>query len=104
MKKIILKIFVIVLFVILLRGCFENTSKAMEKYVVLIGEDSNVIDKITNIDVLIIDAEYFSKDEISHLKKNGVNEIYSYLNIGSIENFRPYYAEYEEYTLGEYEN
>lgn len=104
MKKIILKIFVIMLFVILLRGCFENTSKAMEKYVVLIGEDSNVIDKITNIDVLIIDAEYFSKDEISHLKKNGVNEIYSYLNIGSIENFRPYYAEYEEYTLGEYEN
>ena len=61
MKKIILKIFVIVLFVILLRGCFENTSKAMEKYVVLIGEDSNVIDKITNIDVLIIDAEYFSR-------------------------------------------
>lgn len=104
MKKIILKIFVIVLFVILLRGYFENTSKAMGKYVVLIGEDSNVIDKIANIDVLIIDAEYFSKDEISHLKKHGVNEIYSYLNIGSIENFRSYYAEYEDYTLGEYEN
>lgn len=69
-----------------------------------IGEDSNIINRIGNVDVLVIDAEYFSADEIKAIKENNVKEIYSYLNIGSVENFRSYYEEYESYTLGEYEN
>lgn len=71
---------------------------------VLIGEDSSIVKKISNVDLLIIDADYFTADEIEALKENNVKEIYSYLNIGSIEEFRSYYEEYEDFTLGEYDN
>ena len=31
-------------------------------------------------------------------------KVYSYLNIGSVENFRPYYKTYEHLAIGDYEN
>jgi len=71
---------------------------------VLTGDDYEAVKHLNNVDVLVIDAEYFTSAEISMLRENGIKEIYTYLNIGSIENFRSYYGEYEEYSLGEYEN
>ena len=76
----------------------------IQEYAVLIGEDSDIVGKIGNIDVLVIDAAYFTGEDIAILKENGIKEIYTYLNVGSIEDFRPYYEEYEQYTLGPYEN
>ena len=35
--------------------------------------------------------------------KKGV-KVYTYLNVGSIENFRDYYKKYEYLTIGTYEN
>ena len=49
-------------------------------------------------------SEINQDSEIETLKNNNVKEIYSYLNIGSIEDFRSYYDEYSAFTLGEYEN
>lgn len=56
-----------------------------------------------NYRTIVLDAQYFSKEELSGLKAHGV-EVYSYLNIGSLEDFRPYYAEYEHLTTEEYEH
>ena len=81
-----------------------DPSDEAEKYVVLIGEDSEIIEKLSDIDLLVIDAEYFSQNDIARLRENGIREIYSYINIGSIESFRSYDTDFEKYTLGAYEN
>ena len=46
-----------------------DPSDEAEKYVVLIGEDSEIIEKLSDIDLLVIDAEYFSKNDIARLRE-----------------------------------
>lgn len=105
-KIFLRKIYVLVLILsaALLSACSADPSDEAEKYVVLIGEDSEIIEKLSDIDLLVIDAEYFSQNDIARLRENGIREIYSYINIGSIESFRSYDTDFEKYTLGAYEN
>lgn len=70
----------------------------------MIGEDPEITEELSDIDLLVIDAEYFSQNDIARLRENGIREIYSYINIGSIESFRSYDTDLEKYTLGAYEN
>ena len=97
-------VLVLILSTTLLSACSAGPSDEAEKYVVLIGEDSEITEKLSDIDLLVIDAEYFSQNDIAHLRENGIREIYSYINIGSIESFRSYDTDFEKYTLGAYEN
>ena len=103
-KIFLRKIYVLVLILsaALLNACSAGPSDEAEKYVVLIGEDSEIIEKLSDIDLLVIDAEYFSQNDIARLRENGIREIYSYINIGSIESFRSYDTDFEKYTLGAY--
>ena len=105
-KLFLRKIYVLVLILsaALLSACSAGPSDEAEKYVVLIGEDSEITEKLSDIDLLVIDAEYFSQNDIARLRENGIREIYSYINIGSIESFRSYDTDFEKYTLGAYEN
>lgn len=102
--KIVSKILSLMILSGVLLGCANEKKEVQNRYAVLIGEGPTVIEQIDEVDTLVIDAEYFSKDEIMQLKEQGVHEIYSYLNIGSLEKFRDYYDEYEPYALGAYEN
>lgn len=97
-------VLVLILSAALLSACSASTSDSAEKYIVLIGEDPEITEKLSDIDLLVIDAEYFSQNDIARLRENGVREIYSYINIGSIESFRSYDTDFEKYTLGAYEN
>ena len=97
-------VLILILSTALLSACSASTSDSAEKYIVLIGEDSEIIEKLSDIDLLVIDAEYFSQNDIARLRENGIREIYSYINIGSIESFRSYDTDFEKYTLGAYEN
>ena len=54
-------------------------------------------------ETIVIDAQYFTKRDIELLHQNGT-VVYTYLNIGSIENFREYYTTYAELAIGEYEH
>ena len=74
------------------------------EYVVLLGEDSSEIEEFPEADILVIDGEYFSAEDLTYLREKGVKKIYSYLNIGSLENFREYYDTFLEDTLGPYDN
>lgn len=106
-KKLFLRkicVLVLILSTALLSACSDDSSDGAEKYVVLIGEDSEITDKLSDIDLLVIDAEYFSQNDIARLRENGIREIFSYINIGSIESFRSYDTHFEKYTLGAYEN
>lgn len=87
--------------------CFclcDDTGIQNTDYLVLVGEDSTVVDKIENTNLLIIDGEYFTQKDLEKLRSRNVKEIYTYFNIGSIETFRDYYNEYSKYALGDYEN
>ena len=73
-------------------------------YLVLLGEEPSHIEDFPNCDVLVIDGEYFSAEDVKYIRTKGVKKIYSYFNIGSLENFRDYYDTFSEGTLGGYEN
>lgn len=53
--------------------------------------------------IAVIDAQNLSADEIAEMQARG-QTVYSYLNVGSLETFRPYYEEYASLTLKPYEN
>ena len=97
-------VLILILSTALLSACSASTSDSAEKYIVLLGEDPEITEKLSDIDLLVIDAEYFSQNDIARLRENGIREIYSYINIGSIESFRSYDTDFEKYTLGAYEN
>ena len=100
----IICVLILILSTALLSACSTSTFNSAEKYIVLIGEDPEITEKLSDIDLLVIDAEYFSQNDIARLRENGIHEIYSYINIGSIESFRSYDTDFEKYTLGAYEN
>ncbi len=98
-KFLILGVIVIILILIF----FYNKSCTTSNYGVYIGLVGEEVDQIENHDEVVIDAMYFSKDEIASLKQKG-SKVYSYMNLGSLEDFRPYYERYESITLADYEN
>jgi Uncharacterized conserved protein len=58
---------------------------------------------VSSYNMIVIDAAYYSIEEISALHDKGVI-VYSYLNVGTIEDFRDFYFEYQHFILGEYED
>ena len=110
------KVTVFILFILIiagigysLSGCaFAGTKTVLEPgdtaydYGVFIGIDSN-LSQCEKYETVVIDAQYFSEDEITSFAQKG-HKIYSYLNIGSLENFRGYYQRFSPLALGSYEN
>ena len=74
----IICVLILILSTALLSACSTSTFNSAEKYIVLIGEDPEITEKLSDIDLLVIDAEYFSQNDIACLRENGVREIYSY--------------------------
>lgn len=73
------------------------------QYGVFVGINPDNIEKCFKYNEVVIDASCFDKKDIDTLHSKNVR-VYSYLNIGSIEDFRPYYNEFLNITLGDYEN
>ena len=72
-------------------------------YGVFIGIEKEDGMKLNNYKVLVLEPTEFNKDDIKKLHEKN-KKIYAYLNIGSLENYRPYYEEFKDKTLGAYEN
>ncbi len=116
MKKLLIGMLLVVVNILLV-SCSEEkvknqkesteldvqTNKPEEDYGVFLSLDNSDLSIFLNYKLVVIDAQYFDKSDIDFLHENGI-EVYSYLNIGSLENFRDYYNTYEEYTLEVYEN
>lgn len=96
-------------------GCARNSASSdMEsggsvapeesvKYGVFIGADPAQLDAFAGYDVIVIDAAFYSKADLDRLHADDIT-VYSYLNVGSIEDFRDYFADYKALILDEYEN
>lgn len=96
----------IILLAIFSLAGFGNTyddTEAKSEYGVFIGLDPENTETLLDYNLVVIDAAYYSEDEIEKLHNNGI-KVYSYLNVGSLETFRDYYATYEHLILGKYEN
>ena len=67
----------------------DDKTKIFEKkdYGVFLSADASSLERFKKYDLIVIDAQYFTKKDIEVLHENGT-EVYTYLNIGSIENFR----------------
>ena len=72
-------------------------------YGVLLGIDPEGAAILTNFDTVVIDAQYFTKDEIAAVQVKGT-DVYTYLNIGSIETFREGYDDLKRFSLAPYDN
>lgn len=83
-------------------SCNKKTNNEKKEYGVFLGIDNTKIDKLSDYETVVIDAEYFSKQDIEYLHKDG-KTVYSYINLGSVEEFREYFNDYESITLGKYE-
>lgn len=109
-KKIYHKIFIIAIYLILMLFVISLLESDIfvkqdeeQDYGVFLSLDSSDMERIQGYRTVVIDAQYFSKEDIAYLEKQG-STVYSYINIGSIENFRKYYDNYANLTLGPYEN
>ena len=108
-KRIKQPVALAVLFVLMfIGGCFfvkANQAKEFEKndYGVFLNEDASSLERFKMYETIVIDAQYFTKRDIELFHQNGT-VVYTYLNIGSIENFREYYTTYAELAIGEYEH
>ena len=87
--------------IIVIKGMAAENNK---EYKVLIGMAPDKAVNLKGIKTLVIDADFFSKEDIAQLHKNGNVNIFSYLNIGSIETFRNDYEAFKDIALGDYEN
>ena len=102
------KVLALIFVIILISGYFlikdSNTSTFEENdYGVFLNADASSLEQLKNYDLIVIDAQYFTKSDIELLHENGTR-VYTYLNIGSIESFREYYTTYEKLTIGRYEH
>ena len=81
-----------------------NGSRAFDyPYGVLIGCDPEEMQRFAPYQTVVLDAQYFTAAQIATLHAAG-HTVYSYLNIGSLETFRPYYDRFAMYTRKLYEN
>lgn len=79
-----------------------TVSEAKYAYGVFLSVEKN-LDKLKDYEIVVIDAQLFKKEEIEAFKARG-HKVYSYINIGSLENFRSYYKQYKSLKLGKYEH
>ncbi|MBP5656214.1 Ig-like domain-containing protein [Candidatus Saccharibacteria bacterium] len=66
------------------------------------GWSSSRLKQLFNYKLVVIDFQEFKKADIDKLHAKGI-KVYTYLNIGSIENWRSYWKTYKKYALGDYE-
>lgn len=77
-------------------------SKFKYKYGVFLSVGKN-LNRLKNYETVVIDAQNFKKKEIKAFKAKG-HKVYSYINIGSLENFRSYYKQFKSLKLGNYKH
>lgn len=66
-------------------------------------EGREAIEASVGYGTVVIDAQNLSREEIAEMQARG-QDVYSYLNVGSLETFRPYYEEFQRLVLNPYEN
>ena len=107
LRQIALAIFIMPMVIFLIIFVFVIKTKSMaydydERYGVFIGIGRKDIKKLKDYQTVVIDAEHFTKADITKLKKAG-KTVYTYLSIGSLEDYRSYYKAYKHLAISKYD-
>lgn len=100
MRKLLLGIIIV-----FLTGTCAGCGKKAEQektYGVFLNYEGNLKD-LEQYETVVIDAQYVDEKDILSFQAGG-HKVYSYINIGSLEDFREYYDLYKDITLGAYEH
>ena len=89
--------------VLLLCVVFSFLASKETAYAVFLGLDPEHASRMHGYQTVVIDAQYFTKDEITAVQKRGT-KVYTYLNVGSIETFREGYDALKGLVLAPYDN
>ena len=79
-------------------GCAKAPEQKPYGVFLSVTEDLSQFDEYHTV---VVDCQFYEAEEIEEFKRAG-HEVYSYINIGSLENWRDYYD--ESLTLAPYEN
>jgi len=102
MKKLVnTLIIILILMQVFLAGC-QSQAQRPAYSVRLAADEETIVEEFDYTDIVVIDAEGFDEESVETLKERG-QIVWSYLNVGSIEEFRSFYDEYSCLSLGEYE-
>ena len=66
-------------------------------------KDKEALQKLKSYRMVVLEPSNFSPEQIWEIKAEGT-KVYGYLNIGALENFRPYYEDFKKDSLAPYEN
>lgn len=93
---------------LIITGCssIDTSSETKEEinsgYAVFLGLEGNkAVKESEGYKTVVIDAQYLSEKEIASMQERN-QKVYSYINIGSLENYRSYYQEYKKIRLSPY--
>lgn len=100
LKRLLSNVFISILLAFGTIGC--GLERQHSDYGVFLSVTDD-LESLSGFSEVVIDAQFFSKKDIEAFQSGG-RKVYSYINVGSIEDFREYYSEYEDITLGEYEH
>ncbi|MCQ2801871.1 MAG: endo alpha-1,4 polygalactosaminidase [Bacilli bacterium] len=73
-------------------------------YGAFLGRSENNIDGFQDYNYVSIDFKEYTKESIQNIKAMGCGDVFGYLNVGSIENYRSYYKRFESITFLDYED
>lgn len=99
--RLIGKIIFLIVLIFTVYSCIRSINHKEDKeelissygvFLSLKGEDA--VEASEGYKIVVVDAQALSKEEILFMQKRG-QQIYTYLNIGSIETFRPYFEEFQ---------
>ncbi|SKB69747.1 hypothetical protein SAMN06296386_10433 [Lachnospiraceae bacterium] len=82
---------------------FARAPKNTGDYGVFLNADSDDIKEMHGFSTVVIDAFENSAEDVALLHSKGC-AVYSYINVGSIENWRSYYERYKHLAIGKYEH
>lgn len=101
MKKTCLSLIITLLLCLMCVACSKSAIE--HAYGVFLGVNPEDAKKIAGYDTVVIDAQYFTQEEIAQMQQSG-SQVYTYLNIGSIETFREGYDSLKDCILSPYDN
>lgn len=81
-------------------GCSDNPQK---DYGVFLGINADNADRLNDYRLVVIEPSEFNADHIQKLHADG-KTVYGYINVGALEEYRPYYDRFKHLTLDVYEN
>ena len=91
-----------VFFFLSLRFC-TKAGIPPKDYGVFLGMNAKDLYKLKDYKMVVLEPSNFSAEQIREMKERGT-KVYGYLNLGSLENFRPYYEQFKKYSSSPYEN